>query len=234
MNAALLITTFDRNAQLAVCLKTIGPSTRCRKIILDEGQLESAECLATAHGCEYLKTKKARTAWRCPGFPINIAVKRFDVDIVIITCAEIYHLQPDIIDTLISAVEADPWALAITEGVRDWCGEAWQSVRNGEAINTKGCKKLTTRLPFLMAMKRRHILDIGGYDEDFTGSASEDNDLVDRLQKFGCHYTTVPRMIVHLWHPKPDYDLAAWRHNNELYKSRTSIVRNVGREWGVL
>ena len=89
-----------------------------------------------------------------------------------------------------------------------------------------------------MSMRKKDFVDIGGYDEDFIGTDFDDTDFVRRLVQNGCEYVTTEAKVVHLWHArlpmsperKPRYD-----YNKRLYEERENkIIRNVGREWGVL
>ena len=83
-------------------------------------------------------------------------------------------------------------------------------------------------------------MDIGGYDEDLIGYASEDNDFVDRLLLKGCKHYRVDAKIIHLYHGKRCSGVAElnnpkWVYNNKIYKERKGIlIRNTGGEWGKL
>jgi hypothetical protein len=93
-------------------------------------------------------------------------------------------------------------------------------------------------MPFLMGLYKDEIVQIGGYDEDFTGYASEDNDLIERLKSNGCIHFKVNTSIVHLHHGvRSDsgfhWEEPRWAHNRKLYEERKGqVVRNEGRSWG--
>ena len=87
-------------------------------------------------------------------------------------------------------------------------------------------------------MSRAHFYAIRGYDEDFTGIAFDDNDLVDRLVAYGCKYYQTTAQAIHLFHPRYVYQVGEspeWHYNRNLYLSRQGrLVRNENREWGRL
>jgi GT2 family glycosyltransferase len=143
-----------------------------------------------------------------------------------------YHVDNCINEMIVSIIR-DPMALAIPEG-KDDDGRFLRNLDNMEKYAE--CVPLRTELPFLMAVRRDHFIDIGGYDEDFTGQSYDDDDLVDRLQLHGCHYVKVAARCVHLYHPRYCHDKRTHgrlAHNKKLYEERKgTIVRNLDREWG--
>ena len=90
-------------------------------------------------------------------------------------------------------------------------------------------------MPYFMAVNRQRLVDIGGYDEDFTGIGADDNDLTDRLRASGCRYDFAPAEVIHLHHPKHKnlQSDPRYQHNVNLWKARKgTVVRNKHREWG--
>jgi GT2 family glycosyltransferase len=90
-------------------------------------------------------------------------------------------------------------------------------------------------MPYFMAVDRQRLINIGGYDEDFTGIGADDNDLTDRLRTSGCRYDFAPAEVIHLYHPKHEnlQDDPRYQHNVKLWKHRKgTVVRNKHREWG--
>lgn len=180
--------------------------------------------------------------WRCPGFAINIGVKLAEGRFLVICCAEMYHVN-ETLALLAKPLLADELLLTVPHGYDDVTGNFLKYLEtnkeNADFRNFRGyLSLLNTRLPFTMGLSRRVFMEIGGYDEDFTGKAYEDNDLVDRLLAYGCRFCLTPAQVVHLYHPRffsvcwPD---EATSYNQRLYKERKGmIVRNRGREWGVL
>jgi hypothetical protein len=225
MRAEILITTYKRAELLRSGLASIKRHPWLRITVLDEGFDQQTVNVCNGAMVNRIHTalsKPNRESWRVPGFALNIGARLSQADVIIISCAEMWH-SVNACEILTQTVEQDPMALAITAG-KD------QQV-DGTFI------PLNTKLPFLMALKREHYMEIGGYDEDFVGAAFDDNDIVDRLIEHGCHYTMTPAQCVHLYHARSTKDKrAAGRHarNKQLYLERKGVIhRNVGRPWGV-
>jgi len=182
---------------------------------------------------------------RNPCVPNNIAVKQSSGEIIILTCPEIYHLDNSI------SLTVDP--ICTPRGSRymsipdfmyfDDTGVVEKNLSEGSGIDKKklSATKSFVKMPFWMGMRKNLFCEIGGYDEDFeTGYAGEDNDLVDRLLKHRLTYSHNKSRIIHMYHgPRCDsvahHDNPKWVHNYKLWKGRSNIiVRNVGKEWGVI
>jgi len=91
------------------------------------------------------------------------------------------------------------------------------------------CLPLKTEYPFYMGVNRDLYNHIGGYDEDFVvGISYDDNDFVERLKLFGCHYVKFSETVVHLFHERPHIVFGdRQRHNIKLYNDRKgTIYRN--------
>jgi hypothetical protein len=146
------------------------------------------------------------------------------------------------IEKLLTIALDSPRKVAITDGKFDTGAFKTSLDKNEPDIVREtlytAMPDLNTRLPFLMAVQKCVYLDIGGYDEDFTGRCYDDNDFSDRLEAFGCEFVKTDGRCVHLHHDKdtsaPGYS-EGMALNKKLYTERKGvIVRNTGREWGVL
>jgi GT2 family glycosyltransferase len=169
-------------------------------------------------------------------------VKKANGDILVLCCAEMFHLN-ETINALTQPLMGDSKLLVVPSfGKRDngtFLKHLIESNGNYKSEMLNGISNINILLPFLMALSREQYIAIGGYDEDFTGIASDDIDFVDRLKMNGCIYHKTNAKTVHLYHPRyweqiglncPEY-----RHNKNLWLSRKGqIVRNIGREWGKL
>jgi glycosyltransferase involved in cell wall biosynthesis len=195
---------------------------------------------------------------RQAGFALNVGIQLALGDIVILSCSEVYHLNNSL--RIISHVsESDPLALATPRMVFDDDGGFWCRLQQypadqpptNEWVNELASRDAARRIgqnepfianpsiPYFMAVRRDLLLEIGGYDEDFTGRSADDSDLIGRLQKAGCNYRNTSAEVVHLYHrPAPRSEWIAspeYQHNLNLYRERHGIIhRNVGRPWGVL
>lgn len=189
---------------------------------------------------------------RGPAFALNIGIKQASGDIIILSCPEVYHLNKAT-DIVVNALIQHPMSMVIPQVVLFDQANVFTTQLtkrlNGEA--TTELLKLDTLvggayggghagMPFFMAMYKKHLTEIGGYDEDFTGYAGEDNDLIERLQCKGLSHFRTEAQVVHLYHEGANNGLChwenpAWCFNYKLFMERKGIlVRNVGREWGIL
>lgn len=179
--------------------------------------------------------------WRVPGFANNIGVKQAKGDILVLCCAEMFHIN-DTISNLVQPVMQDSKLLGRPSYGRRDDGKFLKQLidNNGDyKFEMLACaSNALVFLPFLMALSREQYVVIGGYDEDFTGIAHDDDDFVDRLKRNGCRFYKTEAQTIHLYHPRywNQVPLAKeYQHNDRLWNERRGqIVRNNGREWGKL
>jgi glycosyltransferase involved in cell wall biosynthesis len=248
MKASLLVTTFNRDELLNLTAPSIVKQdlSDIEVIIINDGIPGETEELCEVYGFKYLFTGHrnlgGKMHWRIPGFAINVAAKQAQGDIIIISCAEMLHLN-QCINLLTTPFESTDAIITIPEGRQDFQSKYLDHYKkhhsHSEDIYTNGCCKLKVKLPFLMGIKRQTFLDIGGYDEDFIGQAFDDNDLVDRLVTLGLEYYPTKAKTVHLHHsrrlPGREFDnTQRWQYNRKLYENRKGQgLRNQGRVWGL-
>lgn len=254
MKASLLITTYKRPHLLKWGLHSLSQQKvdfDWEVIVLNDGLPDETEKLceeAKANGLplRYVFTGQRNLdgeKWRIPGYAFNIGAKLSEAPVMILTCAEMFHLNENSISNLVYPVLEDPSRLTIPDG-KDDTGTFLQMLNDNDEVAShqimasyKILPSLNVRLPFVMGLSRKKFVDIGGYDEDFTGIAFDDDDIVGRLLEDGCHYYQVDANVVHLWHPrggKAGHDYTTkWVYNRDLYRARQGIVyRNLGKEWG--
>ncbi|MDD3852192.1 MAG: glycosyltransferase [Syntrophomonadaceae bacterium] len=186
------------------------------------------------------RNKPEEMKYRVPGFALNIGARISKGDVLIISCAEMFHLN-DTIRFLTIPVRIKPKLLATPVGMDDQDGSFLNYVNQykgnfNQAAFNNDYPKLNTSLPFLMAINRREFFDIGGYDEDFTGLAFDDNDLVDRLIQNKCELCLTQAQTIHLYHPRYDTgkdQIDDYIYNKNLYQQRKGeVIRNQGKVWG--
>lgn len=266
MKISVLITCYQREEYLKYHLDSIlfgnYPLPEYEIIIINDGVPGKAERIAKhyqnmAYPVRYLFTGQRNTEemqWRVPGFAFNIGIKETSGEIVVLSCAEMFHLDNSL-HILTVPFEKDPKALVTPAIVLDDEGEIFRALSDHSfeddrylLLDNLRYRYLqrwmnqdpffaTPYMPYFMAIMRKELLDIGGYDEDFTGIGADDNDLTDRLIANGCHYVYTPTNVIHLHHPRRDYDeLKAnprYRYNCQLWRERKGqIKRNAGKEWG--
>ncbi|MGC7871584.1 glycosyltransferase family 2 protein [Desulfosporosinus sp. SYSU MS00001] len=251
---SIIITTFQRTHLLRWGLYSLSLQKipyEFETIVVNDGIEDETETICSEFkeklNLKYIFTGQRNVGndpvWRVPGFAINIGVKQATGDILVMCCAEMFHVNGTIAK-LTKRILDNPKLLGIPVGKDDRTGALLASVdRNNGIFEPEvfaGCVGLDTRMPFLMALHRSQFIEIGGYDEDFVGVAYDDRDLIDRLLLNGCRYCPTDAVTVHLYHPRAEgyYEGGGppeWDYNKNLYFTRVGkVVRNEGREWGKL
>lgn len=253
MKASIVIATHRRNPLLKWNLMSLVWALKeddIEVLVLDDSHAidEGCQVLAADFGAKYIHTGKTKGSdhWRTPGFAFNIGAKLAQGDVLVLSCAEVYH-PLNTLKLMLSVMEVAPGryddtAVAIPRCIRDDKGGVLGLLTQDATPNTSEIERLRAldaTLPFFMAVQRQRFLDIGGYDEDFTGVCWDDNDITERLILSGGKYVPVAADVVHLFHPRHNYRSAAimkrWNHNKALYDERRGqVVRNKNRKWGVL
>ena len=247
---SIIIPTFNRNELLKFGLKSISKQVTAfpyEIIILNEYVDDESKQLAEQFNARYILTRPNETvssiSWRCPTIAINHGVKQARGKYIIIACPEIYHLQNNTIENLITPLVTNDKLVTYTKGIDD-TGNFLNSLRANVQENmlwqTAGNRPLNTEFPFFLAMCKSAFEIVGGYDIDFIhGFCWDDTNMVSRLKNSGYIFTQVSGTIVHIHHPRLRYNLAdtqrLWKINEALYLARyQDKVANVGREWGLL
>ena len=189
---------------------------------------------------------------RVPSRTLNIGIKQATGDIVILSSPEVYHLN-NAVDILVHHLMLAPKSMIIPNFL--YFDQAGTVTNELVALSDEQltCPHIKENLlvsggfghghvvmPYLMALYRNEIMFIGGYDEDFTGYAADDNDFVDRLKLNGLRHVRTTAQAIHLYHEgtgdgAAHWENPAWVYNYNLYQSRKNIlIRNVDKEWGKL
>lgn len=248
---SIIITTFQRPHLLTWGLYSLSKQSLpsdCETIVLNDGIRDETEAICKEYeqklNLRYVFTGQRNLdgtiKWRVPGFAINIGAKLSRGKILIISCAEMFHLN-DCISQLSLPLLSNPKLLGIPVARDDH-----DSSFLNHLIDTDGCfdhtgfynnyPGLNTSLPFLTSISREEFFSIGGYDEDFIGIGYDDNDLMLRLTKNGCSYFQTAAEAIHLYHPRIWYDRASSPetvfNRNLYYERQEQVIRNQNREWG--
>lgn len=245
LRASIIITTHKRTDLLRWNLQSLfaHPRESCEVLVMDDSHTRDEACqmLAADYGCVYIHSGQTKhdDIWRIPGFAFNIGAKIASGEVLVLSCAEVYH-PGDTLGAMLSIMRDD--TIAIPRCVRDDKGAIFAQLSTNAIAQPSDIQKqraLDATLPFFMGMKKRRFLDMGGYDEDFTGVCWDDNDLTDRLILSGGKYQVVPQEVVHLHHARHNYKSASimerWNHNKSIYDARRgAVVRNLDRDWGAI
>lgn len=250
---SIIITTFQRPHLLKWGLYSLSKQAMpadFETIVLNDGIHDDTEAICQKYqqklNLKYVFTGQrnldGNIKWRVPGFAINIGARLSRGRILIISCAEMFHLN-DCIAQLTFPLLFNPKRLGIPIARDDQDSSFLNNLDaangsfdyNGFYNNYPG---LDTRLPFLISISREAFFAIGGYDEDFTGIGYDDNDLMSRLINNGCTYFQTAAETIHLYHERIWYARAnspETIYNRDLFYARQNqIVRNQNKEWGKL
>jgi glycosyltransferase involved in cell wall biosynthesis len=219
-------------------------------IVLNDGpEEEETKKIVEKHGAKYVFTgmrhEKGKEVWRVPGFSFNIGAKMAQGDVLVLTCAEIWHEESCLKKLLrplaVHKLEDGQRGVVSIPTVKDDDGAYLKTVSDGADASGifDRLKDLRAELPFLMALKKDVYLEMGGYDEDFTGRCYDDDDFTDRLGHHKCVFVKSEARCVHLYHERKtlrkDKDGDRVAFNKKLFLDRRGkVVRNEGRDWGIL
>jgi glycosyltransferase involved in cell wall biosynthesis len=231
-------------------------------IVLNDGVLDDTERVCSKYeNVKYIFTGSrnldGEIKWRVPGYAINIGVKQSSGDILVLSNPEIWHLLENNLEVAVQSCINNNLTISVPTLInfdddRHILSYLLNSNYNNSSLGIPndifnlGCpetpkSKMASGMPFFFTMPKSYFMGIGGYDEDFTGYAGDDNDFVGRLKYKGLIVHRINELkVIHLYHEGTNNgmnheDNPAWVHNYTLWKTRKGIIeRNVGREWGVL
>jgi len=219
---SIITTTHNRDESLIKHLESIQKQRtefNFEVLVLDDyyESKESTKEIVSSFGYTYIhtgKTKQGKDIWRVPGFALNIGAK--------LSCSDILTISGG--DIIIQGEKSYQKIIDIYTEKK--CLITVNSVMYGN-------RKESTRMPWFMTIPKETFMYIRGYDEDFTGVAAEDNDLMDRLMSLK-ELVQAPVDLIHQSHDR-ESSSDRKRHNVELWIARKGhIIRNNDREWGVL
>ena len=252
MKVSIIIPSYKRCHLLKWGLESLAKQIfpfELETILLNDGIIDGTEALGNQYkeklNIKYVFTGQrnlnGKLLWRVPGYALNIGVKQCTGDVVVFCCAEIFHLNNTI--ELITSVynnEGTDKILAMPKA-KDDSGTFLKHIEAtagnfNTAVYESQPPLINVKFPFFLAMMKKEFVAIGGYDEDFTGTDYDDEDLVMRLLDNGCSHIETEAKAIHLWHPRLSMTadrIPRFKHNKKLFEQRRGIIiRNEGREWG--
>lgn len=248
MNVSLILGCYNRPTLLDKSLSSIANqkiTSTLEVVVVNDGLKDDTEAVCVKYkdrlDIRYIFSGQRNVnglVRRMAGFALNIGVKQCKYNNIILSCAEIYHINNAIDET---AKFRDYYSLVTPRFMYyDDLGSFTQRLINAKFLPINIDSVMNVTMPYFMGMRKALFVGIGGYDEDFIGYAGEDNDLMGRLIAMGCEYYYTDARIVHLFHgarcdSQEHPENPQWAYNYILLTSRKGIiVRNQGREWGVI
>jgi len=225
MRTSIVMTTYNRPRQLAVTLASIKRQPGDYEIVVvDDGDDLVTPTLGEVVD-KYVRLNRGSDGihYRNQAIPLNVGIRMAEGDVLLIQNAECEHRDRDVIERLTEDVSGKinfARVVALAQDGSEWmeyCGEG-------------------NKRPYFFcgAVERDVLLQLRGFDEDFTGYGYEDDDMASRLFRYGLSFNFTNSLVWHQWHePAGVYDC---RDGLEMFKRKQAgpLVRNEGREWGVV
>lgn len=202
---------------------------------------------------------------RISSIPRNVGIKAAKGDIIMHTEPEILHVG-DTIKQMRESMEKYPDNTVLASQI--WTIQeliykklSWPFFRYPERILSHPFAQLTsdsnltnTNAPnsdwaitgqkgcmagCFFGLRKKWIMDIGGFDEDFEGHGWDDFDLYARLSIYGKGIKAVDHIpVIHQWHeknyPYNVYECAARNGKKSEERAKRGEYRaNIGKEWGL-
>ena len=240
LGVSIVIATYNRDHLLKLGLESIARQEypNLEVIVVNDGLSGDAENITKDYGYTYIYTGErnlTKPFWRSAGVALNIGATRATKEVLILSCAEMYHLQYNTIELLTYPLYNNKNLLCTPKGKDDVTGQYLHKLLStGHSVQELNrCNKLNTKLPFLMAIWKKYFIELGGYDLDLTkGMSYDDDDIVDRLLRYGCSYERTQAECVHLYHSRSTptkRDKGRYEYNKNLFEQRKGIlIRNGG------
>jgi glycosyltransferase involved in cell wall biosynthesis len=246
---SILIPTFERDHLLEWGLWSLSKQDilcNLEILVINDGTPGRAEAICKKYSVPYLfigQRNLEKVQWRSAIVALNHGVHQLTGDIIILSAAEMFYLDLNCISLLIEPVLDYDKIMAIPEG-RDDTGEFLKSLKyTMPRIDIEQWKKmnhLNTKLPFLMAMRKKDWEDVGGYDLNMIGGrAHDDDDFVNRMLMNGCEHFQTRARTIHLFHDRAQKSKVkiggdGWHRNRRIKEDnlRKKIINpNLDKIW---
>lgn len=151
----------------------------------------------------------------CPTTAWNEGVKAASGDMVVLSCVEILHDKPILLDLVARAKELGPKGYSLAAA---WCPDT-SSWHCHSAVEVPGLPE-GVGIGFCGAMTKDLYWEAGGFDDDYReGAGYEDRDFIQRLLKIGAQFNICDDLVV--THPKTgatiEWGDAKFEKNLQLY-----------------
>ena len=252
MKASIIISTYNRKELLEIhlnCLQKQEMIKECEILVFNDGlDNDGTKELCESHplNIKYVFTGQRNLEdnmiWRVPGFVNNIGAKLAESDLLIFSCSEIYHLGNDTVKNIIEVENSMATPKSVLDDIDGKFLNSEMKEQDIINVRTNPVHPFVPNplMPYFMGVPKKAFMDIGGYDEDFTGLGDDDNDLVSRLKNYGLQYKFINSEIVHLFHgvKRPANEILAderFIYNRKLWHDRKDIIiRNKDKDWGMI
>jgi GT2 family glycosyltransferase len=209
MTTSIVISTYNRNAQLAQTLASIARQQPAllfplEVIVVDDGDLSHghppAALVCQTFGARCLPCRRpASSQFRNPSLPNNLGIRAASGDVVILQNAECRHEDPEAISKLTAMVTPSSAAFAHVVALN----------QDGSLLMDYCSPQNPRPYFFCGAIRREWLVRLRGFDQDYWGAGYDDDDLALRLHCEGVQFVYSDVKVVHQWHPPAgDYSSA--------------------------
>jgi len=236
MKISIIIPTYLRDNLLKYSLESLSKQiiSNLEVFVVNDGLPGECENLCKKYEFNYIFTGERnlkKLQWRSGVISINTGVKTTKGEIIIISCGEMYYINNNCLDLLVQPVIKNSMAIGIPVGKDD--DGKYLALLDSNQIDLNNqlwsvTRKLNTTKPFLMAIRKEHFVEIGGYDENFLVGGDDDTDIRDRLLAYGCFLVKTKAKCIHLWH-KRDHGGIGSRENKKSKRYYLSMKGQIYR-----
>lgn len=241
---SIVVPSFNRLYETDACVRTLiarkkPGSWNTEIIIVDDGStdgtgqyfanFESPGLQEKGIAVRAVVTDKATGTSRNPGFARNAGLKAARGEIVAFVDCDITHSTDPISATEKEfSLESDVYVT----------GVFFRAMIGPEKCVFDGPRGATGDMPHggWLAAPRAELIKIGGYDERYQQYGNEDHDMVQRLRRHGLKHRISPHILYshpHQYSTGRDKSSSALTDfQMDIQRNDTTVVRNVGKEWG--
>ena len=230
---SIVVPTFNRPNQLNNTLASIVRQSYkdLEIIVVDDGTDEETQNVCQSYNVKYIKLiRPLSDLVRTPARPYNVGIRNAKGDVIILQNAECKHIDLNTIEKLVSMLTDTNVVFA----------KVFALNTAGQVINLYCGKDNPRPFFFCGAIKKMWLEKLRGFDEEYTHSGYDDDDMGARLAKEGLTFHFSEIEVHHQWHEQAGrIDFEPFQ---QMYSSKCALMaagtlgtaRNLDREWGSL
>lgn len=237
---SVVLSCYKRGRQLRRTLESIRDQQYPVEIIVvEDGSDGLTETAARNFGARYFRKERTDLpAFQNPSRIHNIGIKRARGRVVVLQGGEVMlDSKPNVLADLVRPVlENSNVATTPTIQALDKSGKfsEWLSA-------PEGCPRAGWIINFCLAVDRQRLIQVGGFEESYTGYGFEDDQLMYCLRKIGVKPTYVDVLASHQWHERTNYNFEYPEGKQQLERFIEQVESgqrlpqsNFAQEWGRL
>lgn len=241
-SVSIVLSCYNRGKQLRKTLESIEAQKYDRHdlevIVVEDGNDGLTEIVARDFKARYFRTKRTDLpAFQNPSRVHNIGIKHANGEVVILQGGEVmYETKPYALNHLVELASLPYYVSPIVKSLGpggeflEWYSHPREGARAGWIIN------------FCLAVRREYVLEVGGFEESYTGYGFEDDQLTFCLRKLGLGAKYAEDVIVsHQHHSRNNYNFeypeGLAQFNGfvaDVNRGLRPAVSNYGKDWGRL